>query len=170
MKIASTVIVSFLLLSSSIGTVRAADLCFQLNNFTDVFTLEFTDTALNTLVLGQDLSIGSGSQSYALPLVGSTVTAPPPNMDPTVKIVGLHGVNTSRFFGNHTDCTIDFRIGTLSPLSPPVLNLACVGRTPGLFNRTNVAATIIICTPAAQAKRSVPAAAKAWGEGSGDSQ
>jgi hypothetical protein len=91
MKIASTVIVSFLLLSSSIGTVRAADLCFQLNNFTDVFTLEFTDTALNTLVLGQDLSIGSGSQSYALPLVGSTVTAPPPNMDPTVKIVGPAG-------------------------------------------------------------------------------
>jgi hypothetical protein len=165
MKIARTMIVSSLLLSSLIGTGRAAELCFQLNKFADVFRLEFTDTVTNTLVLGQDLSIGA--QTYALPLVGNTVTVPPPNMDPAVKIVGLHGVNTSRFFGNHTDCTIDFRIGTASP---PVLNLACVGRTPGLFNRTNVPATIINYVPAAQAKRPVPAAAKAWGEDHGDSQ
>jgi hypothetical protein len=166
MKLARTVTVSFLLLSSSFVTVRAAELCFQLNNFTDLFSLEFTSVGVNTLVLGQDLSIGPGTQSYALPLTGSTVTAPPPNTDPAITIVGLHGVNTSRFFGNHADCTIDFRIGT----SPLVLNLACVGRTSGLFNRTNVPATIITCTLAAQAKRSVPAGAKAWGEGQGDSQ
>jgi hypothetical protein len=53
MKLAGILTVSFLLLSSSIVTVRAAELCFQLNNFIDIFSLEFTGVGVNSLVLGK---------------------------------------------------------------------------------------------------------------------
>lgn len=167
MKIVRTVFASSLLFGATSGTAGAVELCFELDKFNDVFRLEFTDIGVNTVVLGQDESIGSGTQgSYALPLIGNTVTAPPPNTDPLVKIVGLHGVNQSKFFGNHADCTIDFLTGTSSP---PSLNLTCVGRAGGTFNRKNVTATIIDCATAttARARRAVPGSLKALGQDDG---
>ncbi len=163
MRIARTVFAASLWLGTATGTAQAAELCFILNNFTDVFRLNFIDFGGHTLVVGQDFAI-VGPRGYSIPLVGATAPAPPPNTNPAVKIVGLQGANRSTFFGNHADCTMDFLIGTPAP---PILSLSCTGRARGIFTRFNVAATVINCALAAQALQAAPAAAKAkaWGEG-----
>jgi hypothetical protein len=163
MKIAISAFTSTLLLVAASGICQAQELCFQLNNFNDVFTLNFIDSGQNALVVGQDVSLTNSipPQGYTLPLVGSAAPAPPPNTNPSVMVVGLHGVNTTSFFGNHSDCTIDFLTGTASP---PILNLSCVGRTGGLFNRRNVPATIIDCTAASASGQAVRHGFKALGQ------
>lgn len=166
MKIANKILVTSLLLGAAIGTAQATEVCFKLDSFGDVFRLSSISSEDNTLYFGKDLAITVSSipiVRYAIPLVGSA--APPPGPGTAASLIGLHGVNHTTFFGNHSDCIFDIVLGGAGS---PVLSVSCEGRVPGVFAKTNVMAHYISCGQANQvaqaAARAAPGAAKALGQ------
>jgi hypothetical protein len=164
MKMARTILAS-LLFGTTIGAAHASqDVCFQPDNFVDFFRLTTINSdATNcptrllcpsTLVFGSD---GTNyriptNNNYAIPLVGGDVSGFANN--PNVGFVGLHGVNSTSFFGNHSDCTFTFSFN--GHALGQVLSVSCNGRAPGIWTKTvmyhGISCTAAIPVPPPSAK------------------
>jgi hypothetical protein len=129
------------LLFASLITPAQAEICYTPDNYRDIFTLSEITSGNDTLIFGNEYAIELSSKSsrYSIPLVGSLELVPLSN--PSVQRLGLHGVNVSTHWGNHSDCTFAFDVNplTLAPVTPLVVS--CDGNTSGIYN---VSAPIVI--------------------------
>ena len=129
-------------LFASLITPAQAEICYTPDGYYDVFTLsDSTSSSGNdTVIFGNEYAIElSGTTArYSLPLVGSL--EPVPLSNPSVQRFGLHGVNVSTHWGNHSDCTFAFDVNpvTLAPVTSLVVS--CDGNTAGIYN---VSASIV---------------------------
>jgi hypothetical protein len=167
MNPAKALVASALLLWTGSGTAQAFETCFQLNDYSDIFRLssDSLDSAIVGTVEAITTNNGFPVSGYRIPLVGFSAILPPPNQNPTVRGTGMHGVNGTAFFGNHSDCTFQIVTGSVAQ---PGVTVNCAGRVPGFFNGS-ASGHYINCdqTAAAHAKvahTASAARAKAFGE------
>jgi hypothetical protein len=114
---------ALLIFASFIPAAQADEICFKPVHFGDIFKLSEINTGADTLLFGNEYAIENGSTArYSLPVVGSL--EPVPLSKPAVKRLGLHGVNVSVHWGNHSDCTFAFDVDpqTLAPATPAVIS------------------------------------------------
>jgi hypothetical protein len=105
------------------------------------FTLSQITTGANTVLFGNMYAMENPRTArYSIPIAGSL--EPVPASNPSVKRLGLHGVNVSVHWGNHSDCSFAFDVNppTLAPATPAVIS--CDGRTPGDCNATAAMAKV----------------------------
>jgi hypothetical protein len=146
------------LLFASLITPAQAEICYTPDNYRDIFTLSEITSGNDTVVFGNEYALEVSGQTtrYSLPLVGSLELVPLSN--PSVQRFGLHGVNVSTHWGNHSDCTFAFDVNplTLAPATPLVVS--CVGNTAGVYN---VSATMsqVDCSTISSASSAKPAVA-----------
>jgi hypothetical protein len=144
------------LLFASLITPAQAEICYTPDNYRDIFTLSEMEipSGNDTLIVGNEYAIEmSGTSSrYSLPLVGSLELVPLSN--PSVQRFGLHGVNVSTHWGNHSDCTFSFDVNplTLAPVTPLVVS--CVGNTAGIYN-VSASIAIVDCNTITSAEPAV---------------
>lgn len=131
---AKALLASALLLWTGSGTARAFETCFQLNDYIDIFRLSYD--SIDSPIVGTVEAITTNNNGfpisgYRIPLVGFSALLPPPNQNPTVRGTGMHGVNGTAFFSNHSDCTFQIVTGSVAQ---PRVTVNCAGRVPGFFN------------------------------------
>jgi hypothetical protein len=131
---AKALLASALLLCAEGGTARAFETCFQLNDYIDIFRLSYD--SIDSPIVGTVEAITTNNNGfpisgYRIPLVGFSAVLPPPNQNPSVRGTGMHGVNGTAFFSNHSDCTFQIVTGSVAQ---PSVTVNCVGRVPGFFN------------------------------------
>jgi hypothetical protein len=128
------------LLFASLITPAQAEICYTPDGYVDVFTLSGSTSSSgnDTVIFGNEyaLEVSGTTARYSLPVVGSL--EPVPLSNPAISRLGLHGVNVSTHWGNHSDCTFAFDVNpvTLAPAPPPAtpLVVSCVGNTAGIYN------------------------------------
>jgi hypothetical protein len=151
------------LIASFISPAIASDICYKPVLFRDIFRLSQIPMGANTLLFGNEYANEPTGRAnrYSIPVAGSL--EPVPLSNPAVNRIGLHGVNVSVHWGNHSDCTFAFDVNplTLAQVTPAVIN--CDGRTPGNFN---VAAAMakIDCANIHSAASAAAAAGRALGD------
>ena len=135
---------SSLCLGMGIYPAQADQVCFTLSGFTDIFRLnrEPNLATLTEIISGSDFAPNPNPHNplglYVVPLVGASANQNPP-LDPGEIITALHGVNETKFFGNHSDCTYTFH---LSGVSLGLTGVSCEGRVPGIFSKASIFAPI----------------------------
>jgi hypothetical protein len=152
MRTARPIIMASLLAGFPIEVAQATPFCFNLSNYVDVFTINGPT--------GVDYAIYDIGRGYAIPVFGGTAPVPASG---SATFFGLHGVNGSNSFGNHSSCEFYFiASGTKGTFT---LNATCNGRVPGIWKKGAAASETINCVPA------VPPTspkAKAFGEAPSD--
>jgi hypothetical protein len=137
MKMGRAILAS-ILFGTTIGVAQAADFCFKINNFVDVFRLNST----GNVIAGTDTAYyGVSGNNYQIPLVGGEASLLNPN--PTRGYYGLTGVNGTRFFGGHTNCTFIYRFGSIDI---PSMSISCDGGAPGTWTKTVSYGNNVSCT------------------------
>ncbi len=145
---------ALILTVAGVGSAHA-EVCFRASPFTDIFRLaemvilDGSAGATHRGVFGNWIAPGQ----YSLPVVGSIELD---TGSSTLLRIGLHGTNHNpAFFGNHSDCTLDARVGGAGTTS-------CVGRAPGITNITGFRFVSISCAGLAPSSPAQPG--KAMGE------
>jgi hypothetical protein len=148
------------LLFASLVTPAQAETCYTPDGYVDVFTLSGSTSSSgnDTVIFGNEyaMELSGTTPRYSLPVVGSL--EPVPLSNPAISRLGLHGVNVSTHWGNHSDCTFAFDVNplTLAPVTPLVVS--CVGNTAGIYN---ISATMsqVDCSTISSASSAKPAVA-----------
>jgi hypothetical protein len=144
MKTAKTVLASSVFLGMAFGTARA-EICWRLTPFIDVIRVtEITDNgnlpassnfgSTHNLVFGNWIA----GTSYTQPIVGAIEFDNTSTSTSQKLRFGVHGVNHTTSFGNHTDCTLNALLGA-------GWSLSCDGNVPGIFNVSGTPFTLIDC-------------------------
>jgi hypothetical protein len=144
MKTAKTVLASSVFLGMAFGTARA-EICWKLTPFVDVIRVtEITDNgnapaksnfgSTHNLVFGNWIA----GTLYTQPIVGAIEFDNTSTSTSQKLRFGVHGVNHTTSFGNHTDCTLNALLGA-------GWSLSCDGNVPGIFNNSGTPFTLIDC-------------------------
>jgi hypothetical protein len=144
MKTAKTVLASSVFLGMAFGTARA-EICWRLTPFSDVIRVtEITDNgnapvasnfgSTHNLVFGNWIA----GTSYTQPIVGAIEFDNTSTSTSQKLRFGVHGVNHTTSFGNHTDCTLNALLGA-------GWSLSCDGNVAGIFKTSGTPFTLIDC-------------------------
>jgi hypothetical protein len=144
MKTAKTVLASSVFLGMAFGTARA-EICWRLTPFTDVIRVtEITDNgnapAASNFGSTHNLVFGNwiAGTSYTQPIVGAIEFDNTSTSTSQKLRFGVHGVNHTTSFGNHTDCTLNALLGG-------GWSVSCTGNVAGIFNTSGTPFTLIDC-------------------------
>jgi hypothetical protein len=143
MKTTKTVLASSVFLGMALGTAHA-EICWRLTPFVDVIRVtEITDNgnapvasnfgSTHNLVFGNWIAA-----TYTQPIVGAIEFDKTSTSTSQKLRFGVHGVNHTTSFGNHTDCTLNALLGA-------GWSLSCTGNVAGIFNSSGTPFTLISC-------------------------